>query len=90
MVVLTTTAQLLITADNASFVIEADPANAVNARISSTDPNVSISFISLVPGQQQVYEDWTGPVYGASATSTCLVYVEMQPKTGNGTSRKVP
>ena len=90
MVVLTTTAQLLITANSDSFVIEADPANTVNARISSTDPNVSISFVSLVPGQQQVYEFWTGPVYGVSASSTCSVYVEMKPKTGAGISRKVP
>jgi hypothetical protein len=89
-VVLTTTAQLLITADNISFVIEADPGNTVNAKISSTDPTVSISFVSLVPNQQQVFEEWTGPVYGASASSTCSVYVELMPKSGSGKSRKVP
>ena len=90
MVVLTTTAQLLITADNDSFVIEADPNNTVNAKISSTDPNVSLSFVTLVPNQQQVFEEWTGPIYAASSSSTCSVYVELKPWSGNGKSRKVP
>ena len=90
MVVLSTTAQLLFTAVNESFLIEADPANTVNARLSSTDPSVSLSFVSLAGGQQQIYENWTGPVYAVSASSTCLVYVEMITRGTQGTSAKAP
>lgn len=76
MVVLSTTAILLYTALSESFVVEADPANTTNVRISRTDPNAAISFVSLVGGQQMVFVNYTGPIYAVAASATPSVYVE--------------
>jgi len=84
MVVLSTTAILLYTANHDNFVVEADPGNTTNVRLSSTDPNVAVSFISLVGGQQQVYEDWVGSIWAVAASATPSVYVEFPNK---GTAR---
>ena len=82
-----TTAVLLWqgTGKKASFVIEADPANSGTVRISSQDPSVVSSFVSLAAGQQQAFAGFSRSIYAVGSGAGQLVYVELLDDTGTST-----
>jgi len=65
------------TGKGASFVIEADPANTGTVRISSIDPKVTTSFVSLIAGQQQTFYGFTRSIWAIGSAAGQLVYVEL-------------
>jgi hypothetical protein len=60
-----------------SFVIEADPANSGTVRISSIDPSVVSSFVSLIAGQQQTFYSFGRSIWAIASAAGQLVYVEL-------------
>lgn len=86
-----TTAVLLWQGTKAtSFVVEADPGNSGTVKISSVDPSVAASFVSLIAGQQQVFVDFSRSLWAIGSAAGQLVYIELQDDTGGFTFPKGP
>jgi hypothetical protein len=81
MVVLSTTAQFLYSTSGKrrTFVVEADPGNGSNnVQISSIDTKAATSFVTLVPGQQQAFNNWKGSLWAVATGGTPSVYVDLE------------
>jgi hypothetical protein len=70
------------TGQASDFVIEADPANTGTVRISSIDPTVVSSFISLLAGQQQPFAGFSRSIWAIGSAAGQLVYVDLIDNSG--------
>ena len=78
MPVLTTTPVMIYgPVKNRSFVLDAPPGNVGNIIVSSKDPNCKSSFVTLAPGQQQAFVNWTGSLYAYAVTGGDAIYPEL-------------
>lgn len=78
MQVTTTASQILSTGfERETFVIEADDTNTDKVRISSVDPSVTKSWVSLSAGQQVTFYRWRGTIWAIAKAGTQNVYAEL-------------
>lgn len=75
---LSTTAKMLYaTSGRRTFVVEADEGNSTNLVEISTTQDMT-SFITLKPGQQESFNNWSGTLYAKASANTPIVYVELE------------
>lgn len=85
----TSASQILQYVVERSFVLEADPGNSAPIQISSVDPTVTTSFVTLKAGQQEPFENWTGTLWALSTAST-KVYIEFMDGKGKALGKFGP